>query len=671
MSLLKCPDCGKMVSKRAVSCPNCGCPSEFFLAESNQEETNDINNVSHEVELGERSDDRIGQREEVLEKKDEELLDEFVIIGKKFSYPRSAELYIESIKYHNEMAAKTEVALKKKYDETNNADDLLKSVIPSAIRIIDKVVNENLEILYHSGINIDEEDFKEKYGINLEAFITGLCAEYNNIVKDAQNVQRAREYERASRSRWEGGGFGISGAIKGAVKAGALNAVTGVGRAISDSIVDSSDNANTNRAKTELSNNEEYENYFLFGFRVCIMRADEGMAEEFAVRSRTMRLSISYKDAFQEYCAAMKYENDNVELLFKMLDIIEIHPLLKPAYEMILQASILLNDEEVDELFRFMAFWGMQGDFQSVFSENEARKKVKGYLERNPELKKIDFEDYSPETYVKARTAKRDLIQLLGKQNFPKSSSFCIQLNNFYANCMRNEACLDSILVLPEISENTSIYDLTQKIHEQKEVIPGLLTGIWVRGDKDGIPEVKLKTKWCLPENDVIFFYQNNAIFGTAFGGDGFVLTNSVICDLKSKSILPLAQIENIIYKGDKILVLNNHCKIVINLGSEKLASRKFFFDCLELFIKYCTCSNEEKHVYIVKAYVEQMQRIISKYAQKCGIEDTNELLYKFLIKHGVEICVQESTFCPYCGNKIYKGSKFCNFCGKANTYGK
>lgn len=30
MPLVKCPDCGKMVSSRANLCPNCGCPPNYF-----------------------------------------------------------------------------------------------------------------------------------------------------------------------------------------------------------------------------------------------------------------------------------------------------------------------------------------------------------------------------------------------------------------------------------------------------------------------------------------------------------------------------------------------------------------------------------------------------------------------------------------------------------------
>ena len=37
MGLVKCPDCGKVISDRVEGCPNCGCPREFFELDSNQQ----------------------------------------------------------------------------------------------------------------------------------------------------------------------------------------------------------------------------------------------------------------------------------------------------------------------------------------------------------------------------------------------------------------------------------------------------------------------------------------------------------------------------------------------------------------------------------------------------------------------------------------------------------
>ncbi len=49
MGLVKCPDCGNMVSERAAACPTCGCPADAFEKPSN----GSIENVGvvHKLEL--------------------------------------------------------------------------------------------------------------------------------------------------------------------------------------------------------------------------------------------------------------------------------------------------------------------------------------------------------------------------------------------------------------------------------------------------------------------------------------------------------------------------------------------------------------------------------------------------------------------------------------------
>lgn len=54
-----------------------------------------------------------------------------------------------------------------------------------------------------------------------------------------QQQQAARDAQRAGRSRWVGGGFGVKGAVKGAVTAGAMNAVTDIFRGMGDLSKDS------------------------------------------------------------------------------------------------------------------------------------------------------------------------------------------------------------------------------------------------------------------------------------------------------------------------------------------------------------------------------------------------------------------------------------------------
>ncbi len=82
MALVKCPDCGKMVSSRVTACPDCGCPAEFFLnkeigsenacSQVNQEEKNSQQNENIFADLKIQQDLYI---QDGVEKKQEESVD--------------------------------------------------------------------------------------------------------------------------------------------------------------------------------------------------------------------------------------------------------------------------------------------------------------------------------------------------------------------------------------------------------------------------------------------------------------------------------------------------------------------------------------------------------------------------------------------------------------------
>lgn len=74
-----------------------------------------------------------------------------------------------------------------------------------------------------------------------EDFLGKIAAQVKSLEELADDMSTQREIERSGRSKWVGGGYGIRGAISGAIKASALNAGTSVLRGIGDSITDASD----------------------------------------------------------------------------------------------------------------------------------------------------------------------------------------------------------------------------------------------------------------------------------------------------------------------------------------------------------------------------------------------------------------------------------------------
>lgn len=60
--------------------------------------------------------------------------------------------------------------------------------------------------------------------------------QYQSIIQEQQQKSDYRNARKASRSRWSGGGFGFSGAIKGAAQAATLNAVSGLGHSMFNAV---------------------------------------------------------------------------------------------------------------------------------------------------------------------------------------------------------------------------------------------------------------------------------------------------------------------------------------------------------------------------------------------------------------------------------------------------
>lgn len=71
-----------------------------------------------------------------------------------------------------------------------------------------------------------------------EVFNNAVLA-YQKITGELQNTKLAREYGKATRGQVVGGGFGVSGAIKGMATAGAVNMATGALYSLANSFANS------------------------------------------------------------------------------------------------------------------------------------------------------------------------------------------------------------------------------------------------------------------------------------------------------------------------------------------------------------------------------------------------------------------------------------------------
>lgn len=90
---------------------------------------------------------------------------------------------------------------------------------------------------------------------SFEDEISDFIEAHNSILEYESNIDQNRKKERQSRSYWQGGGFGITGAIKGAITADIMNAGTSAVRGITDSVVNFFDNRDKKRYSRQVLEN--------------------------------------------------------------------------------------------------------------------------------------------------------------------------------------------------------------------------------------------------------------------------------------------------------------------------------------------------------------------------------------------------------------------------------
>ena len=225
---------------------------------------------------------------------------------------------------------------------------------------IDRAIEYAIEVLVNNGImDFDEETFKIRYSSTLyknsDAYIS-LCQDYQKVKSAEEALKIEKEYQRASRSQWQGGGFGLSGAIKGAITAGALNIATNSVRGIGDTIADVHDKSRINTIKSSLIGKERTED-LLQAFGSCIFRVRDGLGE--ILEKRTGRDASAF--LFRNGATACTMLNnlsklqDNDKKISTIKQIIELCPYVWDTFDYLLYNynTLEIDYQEIADIAKY------------------------------------------------------------------------------------------------------------------------------------------------------------------------------------------------------------------------------------------------------------------------------------------------------------------------------
>lgn len=310
--------------------------------------------------------------------------------------------------------------------------------IDTALNKFDDFLQENYkelsecvcEILFKNGIyNVTAESFFSKYYdkyFNIYEQVSPIMDKLDEIADYANALDSQLESRKMSRGKWVGGGFGMSGAIKGAVGASALNAVGGAFHGIGDFFRGMSNDSKIGKLKKELYN-DPHTNYLL---SLSIYKGCSnfffGLRDELINHKLLSPIKFNSSEATAMSKNAMKYCKNKEELQELLIKSVCMAP-----YAISLYKPLYSKFKDTKGLNEFAAFFGVDKELQ--FRNNLSIKKQLMIISEMPER---DIEEQCEKLieYIKLANEKNyDITDEMAKivtLILKESASSASKLNN-------------------------------------------------------------------------------------------------------------------------------------------------------------------------------------------------------------------------------------------------
>lgn len=144
------------------------------------------------------------------------------------------------------------------YKYFSNADDLYQNINNIAFSYVEKILHDAISILIKefNSYDISVESFIDDFLSQTSSFnndVSEFNRKYESIIEESESIDKNAQARHENRARWESnGGYGISGAIKGELKAGALNFITDLANEAFNAAEKANHNKESNQKKVLL-----------------------------------------------------------------------------------------------------------------------------------------------------------------------------------------------------------------------------------------------------------------------------------------------------------------------------------------------------------------------------------------------------------------------------------
>ncbi len=364
-----CINCGTKLPDEAKFCFNCGTNlSEMLKNQLNNESNGESNNESKEklekvVESNKTKSLAVYEEEEIEEIKEVAgdivfklgnrtiklpyLTDQYVYLEDRFNL--TAELAIENFFESYDTKFKDLEGMLIYCME--NFSGYYEIAIKHGINFAEFFNYNNFEAIFTS--YIDENCF------SFVSEIEGLADSYEKTMMKVAETEYNRAVRKESRGVWEGGGFGISGAIKGAITAKAMNAISGSMHSIANGIGNA-----TTKSKAESEFNRIYKDEDIIENLAGMLYSDIMSIKECVIKAVEGGYDIEIPEVYSEeeiekaskiYNKLLEGGYKEKEVYDRILDMLIAYPFNLDYYI----RALALKPDEIDGIMEYAEFFKM------------------------------------------------------------------------------------------------------------------------------------------------------------------------------------------------------------------------------------------------------------------------------------------------------------------------
>ncbi len=399
-----CYQCGKKIADNSKFCRYCG------SAVDEVEETEETDDIQTEPETISGND--------IDEEKssDDEGLEEYApaitcaVEGQTIAFSSRYQEWQTLVHDHLLMTEELYQEFQQWYYDNLDAlikkDTFFDQVLTESRKRIDCLVQWAVKEMTHRGYYyLSHTRFFEEYGdqIDLEQYLTPIYDQYAEIICTEQQLAAYQQAKKESRGHWQGGGFGIGGAIKGAITASAMNLGSSMFHSVFDSISASGDRRKIQRMKSDLFRRKATGQAIFKGFASCC-----GMIFRIVSAELTDADLIEPQPLFGDKASAVlenaaTFQNERGQYIRMLLESIVLYPMRLKPYEILIQYLGYPHYE----VCKLAEYWGLENAinrtvescYQYMFQKQlqlpeetleEIRAKRAALLEQEPQFEQSE-----------------------------------------------------------------------------------------------------------------------------------------------------------------------------------------------------------------------------------------------------------------------------------------